>query len=65
MMGNIRNDNEVNTHRTSYFLRLRTLAASGIFWLLFFAAEKSNWLEGIQVKNHLDDTAKRAFALSK
>jgi hypothetical protein len=27
--------------------------------------KKSNWLEGIQVKNHLDNGAKRAFALSK
>jgi hypothetical protein len=26
--------------------------------------KKSNWLEGIQVKNHLDDGAKRAFVLS-
>jgi len=32
------------------------------FWILFLSCRrKSNWLEGIQVKNHLDDGAKRIF----
>jgi hypothetical protein len=35
--GNIRND-----LRISHFLRLKTLAASGIFWLLFFAVVKES-----------------------
>jgi hypothetical protein len=38
--GHICSDNAVGAHKLSLFVRLKTLAASGIFWLLFFAVEK-------------------------
>jgi hypothetical protein len=31
-------------------VRLKTLAVSGIFWILFLLLKKSSWLERIQVK---------------
>ncbi|MFT5161939.1 MAG: hypothetical protein ACI9FJ_000507 [Alteromonadaceae bacterium] len=38
--GHIWNDNAIGVHKLSLFVQLKTLAASGIFWLLFFAVEK-------------------------
>jgi hypothetical protein len=38
--GQIWNDNAIGAHKLGLFVRLKTLAASGIFWLLFFAVEK-------------------------
>jgi hypothetical protein len=40
--GHIWNDNAIGAHKLSLFVRLKTLAASGIFWLLFFAVEKES-----------------------
>jgi ribosome modulation factor len=37
LKGYIRNDNAVGAHRISHFLRLKTLVASGLSWLLFLA----------------------------
>ena len=35
--GHIWNDNAVGAHKISLFVRLKTLVASGVFWILFFA----------------------------
>jgi hypothetical protein len=57
--GNIRNN-----LRTSHFLRLKTLAASGLSWLLLLAVEKKSLARKDSRQNHQEDGAKRALALS-
>jgi len=47
LKGYIRND-----PRISHFLRLRTLVASGIFWILFFAVEKEYLVRRDSRQNH-------------
>jgi hypothetical protein len=47
LKGYIRND-----PRISHFLRLRTLVASGIFWILFFAVEKEYLVRKDSRQNH-------------
>ncbi|MFT6992567.1 MAG: hypothetical protein ACJASL_004567 [Paraglaciecola sp.] len=47
-------------------MRLRTFGASGLFGYFFWLLKRSNWIEGIQDKNHQadaarDDGAQRAF----
>jgi hypothetical protein len=37
--GFICSDNAVGAHKLSLFVRLKSLVASGIFWLLFFAVD--------------------------
>ena len=61
LKGYIRND-----PRISHFLRLRTLVASGIFWILFFAVEKEYLVrrdsrQKPSADAARDDGAKRAF----
>ena len=49
--GHICSDNAVGAHKLRLFVRLRTLVASGIFWLLFFRQsdlKSHRWL-----KSHL------------
>jgi len=62
--GHIWSDNAVGAHKLSLFVRLKTLLVGGIFLdTLFFAVEKKSiWLEMIQVKNHQEDGAQRAFS---
>jgi len=49
LVENISNDNAVSADRIRYFLRLRTLATSDIFWLLFFAADRIDWINTEQL----------------
>jgi hypothetical protein len=59
--GHICSDNAVGAHKISLFVRLKTLVASGIFWILFFAVEKEYLARRIRDKTIREDGAQRAF----